>query len=59
MVLFESDTLIEIIQVSVINDEVNEPSESFVGMLTAPTGQTGVQIGDATTTITISDDDSE
>ena len=59
MVIFDSDSLIETVQVSVINDEVNEPFESFVGMLTVPAGQTGVLIEDATTTITIFDDDSE
>ena len=59
MISFESDTLIEIIQVSVVNDGVHEPSESFAGVLTTPSGQTGVQIEDATTTITIFDDDSK
>jgi hypothetical protein len=57
MVIFDSDSLIETIQVSVINDEVNEPFESFVGMLTVPAGQTGIMIEDATTTITIFDGD--
>ena len=43
--------------VPVLNDNLNEPTESFLARLTLPAGQTGVLFDRDTTTVSIEDDD--
>ena len=43
--------------IPILNDELQEPLESFLGEITIPGLQPRTQLGQATTTITITDDD--
>ena len=43
--------------VPLMNDQVNEPTESFIVTLMLPPGQPGAQLGGDTATLTVMDDD--
>jgi len=43
--------------VPILNDDLHEPTESFLARLSLPAGQTGVLLDQDTTTVTIEDDD--
>jgi len=43
--------------IPILNDDLHEPTESFLARLSLPEGQTGVLLDQDTTTVTIEDDD--
>ena len=45
------------VTVPIVNDQIDEGSESFSAEISLPSGSTGVNIGDAVATATIQDDD--
>ena len=58
MVTFAPNETVQIVNVSVVNDNTLESTEMFTAMLTAAPGSM-VMIGAATATATITDDDSK
>ena len=58
IVTFAPDETVQIVNVSVVNDNTLESTEMFTAMLTAAPGSM-VMIGAATATATITDDDSK
>ena len=58
MVTFAPNETVQIVNVSVVNDNTLESTEMFTAMLTATPGSM-VMIGAATATATITDDDSK
>ena len=49
----------QIVMVPIIDDNRYELNEDFTGVLTLPSGSSGVRLGAATATVTITDTDSE
>ena len=49
----------QVVMVPIINDNLIERVEQFTAQLSVPSGQDGVMLGANTTTVEITDDDSE
>ena len=56
-ICFPPGTSEQTVVVPILNDDIHEPTESFLARLSLPAGQTGVLLNQDTTTVTIEDDD--
>ena len=56
-ICFSPGTSEQTVVVPILNDDLHEPTESFLARLSLPAGQAGVLLDPDTATVTIEDDD--